>query len=294
MGAIGYLVKPISVGQMNEAFARIEEFLAKTTKQVLVVLDQSYSQDEIVSLLSNNVLQLTMALTSNEALQQLQTITFDGIIIEVALKSPVGLPLLESLLQTERWTSVPVIIYAQRELTEAETVLLTSVKPTLTLAIAHSAQLSALVTMLLAQRVGPPETATGAALTHDKEEVLRDKKVLVVDDDTRNTFALVTILEDKEMIPLTAKHGKEALETLTQHPEIDIVLMDIMMPEMDGYEAIRNIRAQPRFHKLPIIALTAKAMRGDKAKCIEAGANDYLSKPVDTDKLVSLMRVWLY
>jgi len=295
MGAIGYLVKPISTGQVREAFTSIEAFLAKMTKRVLVVLDQPHSQEEIVALLSNNVLQLTIAMTSNEALQQLQTITFDGIIIEVALRSPVGLPLLESLRQTAPWTALPVIIYAQRELTEAETLLLTSVKPTLTLAIAHSAgQLSELVTMLLAQRVGPPETPTGSGLTHDKEEVLRDKKVLVVDDDTRNTFALVTILEDKEMIPLTAKHGKEALETLAQQPEIDIVLMDIMMPEMDGYEAIRNIRAQPRFQRLPIIALTAKAMRGDKAKCIEAGANDYLSKPVDTDKLVSLMRVWLY
>ena len=131
-------------------------------------------------------------------------------------------------------------------------------------------------------------------MMHDKESILRGKKVLIVDDDTRNTFALVTILEDKDLVAMAGKNGREALELLEEHPDVDIVLMDIMMPEMDGYEAIRKIRAQPRFRKLPIIALTAKAMKGDKAKCIEAGANDYLSKPIDNDKLLSLMRVWLY
>jgi CheY-like chemotaxis protein len=118
--------------------------------------------------------------------------------------------------------------------------------------------------------------------------------VLVVDDDMRNTFALTTILEDKEMQVIIAENGQEALELLATQQDIDIVLMDIMMPEMDGYETIRKIRTQQRFRKLPIIALTAKAMKGDKTKCLEAGANDYLAKPIDADKLISLMRVWLY
>jgi len=129
---------------------------------------------------------------------------------------------------------------------------------------------------------------------HDKEAILKNKKVLIVDDDMRNTFALATVLEDKQMEIVVAENGNEALGLLDKHPDINIVLMDIMMPELDGYEAMQKIRAQERFCKLPIIALTAKAMKGDKAKCIEAGANDYLSKPVDTDKLISLMRVWLY
>jgi len=116
----------------------------------------------------------------------------------------------------------------------------------------------------------------------------------VVDDDMRNTFALATVLEEREMDVIVAKNGKESLRLLDENPDISLVLMDIMMPEMDGYEAMCKIREQPRFRKLPMIALTAKAMKGDKAKCIEAGANDYLAKPVDTDKLVSLMRVWLY
>ena len=131
-------------------------------------------------------------------------------------------------------------------------------------------------------------------MVHDKDAILANKKVLIVDDDPRNTFALATVLEDKNMEIVAADNGNEALELLAEHPDIAIILMDIMMPEMDGYESIREIRKQPRYHKLPIIALTAKAMKGDRAKCLEAGANDYLSKPVDTDKLISLMRVWLY
>ncbi len=131
-------------------------------------------------------------------------------------------------------------------------------------------------------------------MVHDKEVILAHKKVLIVDDDMRNTFALTTLLEGKDMEVTVAETGIEALEKLEQHDDIAIILMDIMMPEMDGYEAIQKIKKQPRYQKLPIIALTAKAMKGDKAKCIEAGASDYLAKPVDTDKLISLMRVWLY
>ena len=131
-------------------------------------------------------------------------------------------------------------------------------------------------------------------MVHDKASILANKKVLIIDDDARNTFALATVLEEKNMEVIAGNNGNEALELLDENPDIAIILMDIMMPEMDGYEAMRQIRTQTRFRKLPIIALTAKAMKGDKAKCIEAGANDYLSKPVDTEKLISLMRVWLY
>ncbi|MEK8015601.1 MAG: response regulator, partial [Candidatus Parabeggiatoa sp.] len=131
-------------------------------------------------------------------------------------------------------------------------------------------------------------------MVHDKESILNQKKVLIVDDDVRNVFALATVLEERNMEVLAGNNGLEALTLLEEHRDISIVLMDIMMPEMDGYEAMRKIRQQPQYRKLPIIALTAKAMKGDKTKCIDAGANDYLSKPVDTEKLISLMRVWLY
>jgi len=131
-------------------------------------------------------------------------------------------------------------------------------------------------------------------MIHDKEVILKDKKVLVVDDDMRNVFALASVLEEKGMLVAAARTGKEGLEKLEQDPDTDLVIMDIMMPEMDGYETIGAIRKQQRFLKLPIIALTAKAMKGDRNKCIQAGANDYLAKPVDIDKLLSLLRVWLF
>jgi CheY-like chemotaxis protein len=131
-------------------------------------------------------------------------------------------------------------------------------------------------------------------MVHDKEAIFRGKNILIVDDDVRNVFALATVLEDKDMEVITGMNGKDGLAMLDEHDDISLVLMDIMMPEMDGYETMRKIRQHPKYYNLPIIALTAKAMKGDKVKCIEAGANDYLSKPVDTDKLLSLMRVWLY
>ncbi|HEC42947.1 MAG TPA: response regulator, partial [Bacteroides sp.] len=131
-------------------------------------------------------------------------------------------------------------------------------------------------------------------MIHDKEAILTGKKVLVVDDDMRNVFSLKKVLEDKGVEVLVGKNGKEGLKRLNDNPEIDLVLMDIMMPEMDGYEAMEEIRKQERFKDLPIIALTAKAMKGDRAKCIEAGASDYMTKPVDTDRLFSVLRVWLY
>ena len=131
-------------------------------------------------------------------------------------------------------------------------------------------------------------------MLHDHQSVLKNKNILVVDDDMRNVFALTTMLREQDMHVTTAKNGIDALEKLADMAEPHLVLMDIMMPEMDGYEAMRKIREQSQYKDLPIISLTAKAMKGDRAKCIEAGANDYLSKPIDTDKLLSMMRVWLY
>jgi len=139
-----------------------------------------------------------------------------------------------------------------------------------------------------------PQAASDLTMQHDKEAILKGKKILIVDDDGRNIFALRTILEEYGMRVVVATDGKEVLSKLAANKDIAIVLMDIMMPGMDGYEATRAIRTQPQYRDLPIIALTAKAMKGDKTKCIKAGANDYLAKPVDTEKLISLMRVWLY
>jgi CheY-like chemotaxis protein len=140
----------------------------------------------------------------------------------------------------------------------------------------------------------PEQKQKMLARLHNSNEVLRGRKALVVDDDARNIFALTTILENQEMEVLSATNGRQAIEIIQNQPELSVVLMDIMMPEMDGYETLREIRKQPEFRSLPILALTAKAMKGDREKCLEAGASDYIAKPVNTDQLISLLRVWLY
>ncbi|HIE00202.1 MAG TPA: response regulator, partial [Thiotrichaceae bacterium] len=190
-----------------------------------------------------------------------------------------------------------VIVYAERDLTAEEEGLLLQCADHLPVkAVCSSERLLDEATLFLHQveaNLSAPKRKM-LRMVHDKESILNQKKVLIVDDDVRNVFALATVLEDKNMEVLAGNNGLEALTLLEEYSDISIVLMDIMMPEMDGYEAMRKIRQQPQYRKLPIIALTAKAMKGDKTKCIDAGANDYLSKPVDTEKLISLMRVWLY
>jgi len=221
---------------------------------------------------------------------------FECIILDVDVEQQAGLKILEKLQHDDNLSQIPVIIYSERELTEEEERILQCADNLTIKAVRSPARLLDEATLFLHQVEThlSQDKQKMLRMVHNKEAILSHKKVLIVDDDVRNTFALTTFLESKEMEVVVGDNGKEALELLEEHPDIAIVLMDIMMPEMDGYEAIQEIRKQLRFRKLPIIALTAKAMKGDKVKCIEAGANDYLAKPVDTDKLISLMRVWLY
>ena len=297
LGAIGYLLKPVSMEQLNEAFKQIEQFLAKTVKKILIVVDHEIRQKQILALVSHGEVQPTVATTKMEAEQHLKTIAFDCIIVDADLKSGSGLRQLEQWHQTCNLSPLPIILYAERELTVEEQKWLHQYTDTLTIkAVCSPERLLDEVTLFLHQLEAqlPQKQRQMLKMIHDKTAILTHKQVLLVDDDMRNIFALVSVLEDREMKVFIAQNGKEALNLLEQHPNIDIVLMDIMMPEMDGYEAMRKIRSQTRFSQLPIIALTAKAMKGDKIKCIDAGANDYIAKPIDTDKLISLMKVWLY
>ncbi len=199
--------------------------------------------------------------------------------------------------QTDNLSQIPIIVYADHELTKDEELLLQHCSENMTIKSVNSpARLLDEATLFLHQLETnlSKEKRSMLHMIHDKQLILDNKRVLLVDDDTRNTYALLLVLEESNMQVTVAKNGIEALEKLQENPNMDIVLMDIMMPEMDGYEAMQKIRQQPKFNKLPIIALTAKAMKGDKTKCIEAGANDYLSKPINMDKLISLLRVWLY
>ncbi|BAP57442.1 signal transduction histidine kinase [Thioploca ingrica] len=297
MGAIGYLLKPISMAELGDAFKKIEQFLAKTVKNLLVLVDNPAHQEQILNLVGSNEVQATVVTTKTKALQQLTNKLVDTIILDLDIDQGTGIHLLEQLQSKDEWSQIPVIIHANRDLTEFEETIFQRCSGHLIVkAVRSPERLLDEATLFLHQIEAnlPEEKRNMLKMVHDKTAILIHKKVLIVDDDIRNTFALATVLEDHDVEVKVAQNGKEALTVLEEHPEIDIVLMDIMMPEMDGYEAMQKIRAQPRFRKLPIIALTAKAMKGDRAKCIEAGANDYLSKPVDTDKLISLMRVWLY
>ncbi len=296
MGAIGYLLKPVSMDDLGEAFKKIERFVANKLKNVLMVVDNEQRRRKIQGLVGEEEVNLTIATKQVDASQSMHTASFDCIIIDVDVEQRTGIQFLKRL-QKENLSQIPVILYAERDLTAEEEKILQASEAIIPIkAVKSPERLLDEATLFLHQVEAklPVDKRKMLRIVHDKEAILKYKKVLIVDDDIRNTFALMTTLEKKDMEVVVGETGEEALAQLDEHPDTAIVLMDIMMPKLDGYDTMRKIREQKRFRKLPIIALTAKAMKGDKAKCIEAGANDYLSKPVDTDKLLSLMRVWLY
>ncbi len=295
MGAIGYLHKPVNMEQLSAAFKKIEQFISPRVKNLLVIVDDKEHQQKMTQLLGCENIQITQALSTADALQHLQQSAFDCIVLDIDIEPHSVCQLMENLPESDRQT--PIIIYTKNGLTPSEEVELQRCADQHPIkSVSSPERLLDEVTLFLHQLEAnlPAEKRKLLRMVHDKAAILRLKKVLIVDDDMRNVYALTTVLEDHNMEVIIGENGQEALTKLQQHDDIAIVLMDIMMPNMDGYEAMRQIRQQPRYRKLPIIALTAKAMKGDKAKCIEAGANDYLSKPVDIDKLLSLMRVWLY
>lgn len=297
MGAIGFLLKPVSMAELGDAFKKIEQFASKAVKKLLILSDSVSREKQLLDLVRDMNVESTTVETRDAALQYLQQQNVDCLIVDADVEQRQGTMFLEKLYADESLSQVPVILYTDRELSREEEAIASHCADNVTIKSVRSPErLLDEATLFLHQLEAnlPKEKRSMLRMVHDKEAILTGKKVLVVDDDMRNTFALATVLEEKNMEVLIAKNGKEALTSLDNNKDVSIILMDIMMPEMDGYEAMHHIRAQERFRKLPIIALTAKAMKGDKAKCIEAGANDYLAKPVDMDKLVSLMRVWLY
>ncbi|MCP4698552.1 MAG: response regulator, partial [Gammaproteobacteria bacterium] len=295
MGAIGYSIKPASMGDLGAAFDNIEYFISEEMKKLLAVTGNEARRRDIFKIVDNEKLDISVAATQEEARRHLHTIQCDCIILDIDLEN--GSQLLDFLCTEEALSRIPIVVYAERELTEQEEQALSKCGKKLTVKEVHSRErLLDEATLFLHQVEAnlPKEQREMLEMVHNKEAILAGKKVLVADDDMRNIFAISAILEEKDMDVIVATNGELALDLLEEHPDIVLALMDIMMPKMDGYEAMRKIRAQARLRKLPIIALTAKAMKEDRAKCIEAGANDYLAKPIDADKLISLMRVWLY
>jgi CheY-like chemotaxis protein/HAMP domain-containing protein/putative methionine-R-sulfoxide reductase with GAF domain len=297
MGAIGFLTKPVSPKKLNLAFKKIEETITKTIKKLLVVEDDEIQRKSIIELIGNGDVKTTSVAAGKEALKLLKSDHFDCMILDLGLGDISGFELVEKMKNDPDIPDVPIIIYTGKELTKKEQDQLQKHAESIIIKGVKSPERLLDETTLFLHRVEknlPKDKQKILRLLHDKEKIFQDKKILVVDDDMRNVFALASILEEKKMKTMIAQNGRESLEILEKNPDIDLVLMDIMMPEMDGYEAIREIRKQKKFQNLPVIAVTAKAMRGDRNKCIEAGANDYLAKPVNTEKLFSLLRVWLY
>ena len=258
---------------------------------------QAPSVREIVETIGNGDVKSTVATSGKEALDLLRKGRFDCIVIHPVLADMAGNDLLSEIENDGKISRIPVVVYSGKELSAADEAAFARHAEKMTVHTVRSPERLLDETVLFLHRVEaklPEKQRKMLKMVHDKESILNGKKILLADDDMRNVFGLSTALEGKGLEIVVAKNGKEALEQLDKHPDIALVLMDIMMPEMDGYEATAEIRRRKQFEKLPVIALTAKAMKGDRQKCIEAGASDYLSKPVDLEKLTSLLRVWLY
>jgi CheY-like chemotaxis protein len=297
-GAIGYLTKPVEKEGIESAFARIETLLQAEMKQILVVEDDKKNQVAIQTLLKKKDINITLAGTGTAALDQLRTTHFDCVILDLRLPDMTGFEWLERAeKQSDEKGLPPVIIYTAKELSEDENRQLNRYTGSIIIKGAKSPErLLDEVTLFLhsVESTLSKDQREMIRMQHDPDKVLQARTVLLTDDDLRNTFALSKLLKKHGMNVVIADNGQMALEKLRDDKSIDLVIMDIMMPIMDGYQAMKEIRAQKAHQNLPIIALTARAMPEEQEKCMGAGANDYLTKPVDIERLLTLLRVWLF
>ena len=264
---------------------------------MLVVEDNDIERQGVVDLLLHDDIEIAGVPTGAEALRMLKEQPFDCCVVDLRLPDMTGFELLEQIQADHAVREVPVVVYTGKELTAVEESKLRVAAKSIVLKDVQSPERLFDETALFLHRVVADLPSTKREMLerlHGSNEVLRGRKVLVVDDDARNIFALTTVLENHDMDVISATNGRQAIEIIQRTPDLSVVLMDIMMPEMDGYETMREIRKQPEFRTLPILALTAKAMKGDREKCLQAGASDYIAKPVNTEQLLSLLRVWLY
>jgi len=297
LGAFDYMRKPISKDDLRKAFDKIEDFVNRKLKKLLIVEDNENQNNAIRELIGNGDVKCFSAYSGEESYSMMTRENYDCVIVDLGLPDMSGFELLEKIKTNEQLKKVPIIIYTGRDLSKDESSRLNKLASTVVLKTADSQARLLDETTLFLHRVEsrlPKEKQSLLRKLHKTDEILKNKKVLVVDDDIRNIYSLTNVLEEEGVQSFTAENGKIALKILKENPSIDIVLMDVMMPEMDGYEATREIRNIDKFNKLPIIALTAKAMKGDREKCLEAGMSDYIAKPVNIEQLLSLMRVWLY
>jgi HAMP domain-containing protein/CheY-like chemotaxis protein len=296
-GAVAFLEKPVAREALDAAFEEMASFIDRRVRSLLVVEDDDRERETIVELVGGRDVNVTAVASSEEALAALDEQRFDCMVLDLKLPKTTGFDLLEKVKADERFGDLPIIVYTGKELTRREETKLRRYAETIIVKDASSPERLLDETSLFLHRVEsrlPKAKRRMLEQLHSTEAIFQGKKILIVDDDVRNVFALASALEANGMEVVYAENGREGLEALDANPDVDLVLMDIMMPELDGYEAIRSIRSRKKLAKLPIISLTAKAMKGDREKSVAAGASDYITKPVDTDQLLSLMRVWLY
>ncbi|WLG53405.1 response regulator [Pseudomonas sp. FP1742] len=296
MGAIGYALKPTTREELKDVFARLEAKLTQKVKRILLVEDDDVQRDSIARLIGDEDIEITAVGLAQDALDLLRTTIFDCMIIDLKLPDMLGNDLLKRMSREDICSFPPVIVYTGRNLTRDEEAELRKYSRSIIIKGARSPERLLDEVTLFLHKVESrlsDERQTMLKTARSRDKIFEGRKVLLVDDDVRNIFALTSALEQKGAVVVIGRNGREAIERLNEVEDIDLVLMDVMMPEMDGFEVTLEIRKDPRWRKLPIIAVTAKAMKDDQERCLQAGSNDYLAKPIDLDRLFSLIRVWL-
>jgi len=296
-GALGVIAKPVTREALAGAFDELAGFLDKRAASVLLVEDDELECQTLAQLVGGADVEVVTARSREEALERLDAQPYDCVVVDMSVADGGGFAVLERIKRAKRFRGLPVIAHARTELGTRERTRLRRFAQAMVLKDAPSPErLLEEATLYLhsAEARLPIEKREMLKGLHAGDAVFEGKKVLIVDDDVRNVFALASVFERRGMQVVFAENGREGVEALREHPDVALVLMDIMMPEMDGYEATRTVREMPEFERLPILALTAKAMRGDREKSLASGASDYITKPVDVDQLLSLMRVWLH
>lgn len=301
MGAIGYMLKPVKRDELVEAFTQLETRLEKRMRRVLIVEDDAVQRDSVMALLKTQDVETVAVGTAAECLAELKAQTYDCMVLDLSLPDASGYSLLETLSTEQDYAFPPVIVYTGRDISAADEQKLRRYSKSIIIKGAKSPErLLDEVTLFLHQMVSDlsPEQQKMLHRAKGRDNMLEGRRLLVVEDDVRNVYAVTNIFEPLGAIVQIARNGREALDALevaqaSADTAIDLVLMDVMMPEMDGLTATREIRKRPEWKKLPVIMLTAKAMKDDQERCLDAGANDYMAKPLDVEKLVSLVRVWV-
>jgi CheY-like chemotaxis protein len=294
-GAFSYLIKPLNPGELEKAFDRLLDYARSRGKRLLIVEDDDMERQSIAELLEHKDVEIVTAANGAEAWKALHTGKFDCMVLDLKLPDIPGFELLDRIRNEGRFEGLPIIVFTGKELTSEDEIQLARMAESVVLKGVQSPERLLDETSLFLHLVTselPPAKQQMLERLRQSDEALRGARILIVDDDVRNIFALTSLLEQHGVRAISAETGAEAISRLEQDEEIDAVLMDIMMPQMDGYETMRRIRTKHQL--MPIIALTAKAMKGDREKCLEAGASDYIAKPVNTEELLVLLRRWLF